>query len=98
MKEVQPWMGRTELLLGPDKLKKLVNSQYEDCINEQYKYGCVGKIQTKKCTTEKGVLGGDYSEKKYGGDSNWSIVNKFLGSFVFSCVFFQIRVSNFENK
>ena len=26
MKEVQPWMGRTELLLGPDKLKTLVNS------------------------------------------------------------------------
>jgi hypothetical protein len=63
--------------IRPNELKKLVNSQYEDCINEQYKYGCVGKIQTKKCTTEKGVLGGDYSEKKYGGDSNWSIVNKF---------------------
>jgi tRNA A37 threonylcarbamoyladenosine dehydratase len=26
MKEVKPWMGRTELLLGPDKLHKLVNS------------------------------------------------------------------------
>lgn len=26
MKEVKPWMGRTELLLGPDKLNKLVNS------------------------------------------------------------------------
>ena len=63
--------------ISPASMRKLINSQYEPCFSGEYKFGCLGKIETKKCTTDYGVLGGDYSEKKYGGESNWSIINKF---------------------
>jgi len=59
------------------QLRDLINSQYEGCYGQQYKNGCIGKIQTKKCTTDVGILGGDYAEKKHGGTSQWSIVNRF---------------------
>jgi Fe-Mn family superoxide dismutase len=61
----------------PKALRELIHSQYVGCYNKQYKDGCLGKIETKKCTTELGVLGGDYSEKKFGGNSQWSIINRF---------------------
>jgi Fe-Mn family superoxide dismutase len=58
-------------------LRELMHSQYVGCYNKQYKDGCLGRIETKKCTTELGILGGDYSEKKFGGTSQWSIINRF---------------------
>jgi Fe-Mn family superoxide dismutase len=58
-------------------LRELMHSQYQGCYSKQYKDGCLGRIETKKCTTELGVLGGDYSEKKFGGTSQWSIINRF---------------------
>ena len=61
----------------PKQLRDLINSQYEGCYGQQYKNGCIGKIQTKKCSTDVGILGGDYAEKKHGGTSQWSIVNRF---------------------
>jgi Fe-Mn family superoxide dismutase len=61
----------------PKKIRELINSQYVGCLGKQYKNGCIGKIQTKKCTTDVGILGGDYAEKKHGGTSQWSIVNRF---------------------
>ena len=61
----------------PKQMRELVNSQYEGCFGKQYKYGCLGQIQTKKCSTDVGILGGDYSEKKNGGTSQWSIINRF---------------------
>ena len=63
--------------LTPKQIRLLIASQYEGCFNKQYKYGCIGKIETKKCNTDEGILGGEYSEKKYGGTSNWSIINRF---------------------
>ena len=63
--------------LTPTQLRKLINTQYEGCFNQQFKYGCVGKIQKRKCTTDIGVLGGDFAERKYGGTSQWSIINRF---------------------
>lgn len=59
------------------QLRDLINSQYVGCLGKQYKNGCIGRIQTKKCTTDVGILGGDYAEKKHGGTSQWSIVNRF---------------------
>ena len=59
------------------QLRELINSQYVGCLGKQYKNGCIGRIQTKKCTTDVGILGGDYAEKKHGGTSQWSIVNRF---------------------
>jgi Fe-Mn family superoxide dismutase len=61
----------------PKQFRELINSQYEGCFNKQYKYGCLGRLQTKKCSTDVGILGGDYSEKKNGGTSQWSIINRF---------------------
>jgi Fe-Mn family superoxide dismutase len=61
----------------PKKLRELIHSQYVGCYGKQYKNGCLGKIETKKCNTEVGVLGGEYAEKKFGGTSQWSIINRF---------------------
>ena len=61
----------------PKQLRELIHSQYVGCHGKQYKHGCLGKVETKKCKTEIGVLGGDYAEKKHGGTSQWSIVNRF---------------------
>jgi Fe-Mn family superoxide dismutase len=63
--------------LTPTQVRKLINGQYEGCFNQQFKYGCVGKIQKRKCKTDIGVLGGDFAERKYGGTSQWSIINRF---------------------
>jgi Fe-Mn family superoxide dismutase len=62
--------------LKPREIKELVNSQYNQCGDGDTE-GCIGKIETQKCTTNVGVIGGKYSEKNYGGDSMWSIVNRF---------------------
>jgi len=59
------------------QLRELIHSQYVGCHGQQYKNGCIGKIQTKKCKTDIGVLGGDYAEKKHGGTSQWSVINRF---------------------
>lgn len=59
------------------QLRDLINSQYVGCYGQQYKNGCIGKIQTKKCNTDIGILGGDYAEKKHGGTSQWSVINRF---------------------
>ena len=61
----------------PKQLRELIHSQYVGCYGQQYKNGCIGKVQTKKCKTDLGVLGGEYAEKKHGGTSQWSIVNRF---------------------
>ena len=61
----------------PGQLRKLIASQYDGCYGQQYKYGCIGKIEKKKCQTDQGILGGDFAERKYGGDSQWSIINRF---------------------
>jgi Fe-Mn family superoxide dismutase len=61
----------------PKQLRDLINSQYVGCLGKKYKNGCIGRIQTKKCTTDVGILGGEYAEKKHGGTSQWSIVNRF---------------------
>lgn len=63
--------------LKPKQIKELINSQYKDCSEVGSDEGCKGKIETKKCTTNEGVIGGKYSEKIYGGDSMWSIINRF---------------------
>lgn len=63
--------------LSVKKLRELIHSQYEGCNKKQFKFGCLGKFETKKCNTELGILGGDYSEKKYGGSTEWSIINRF---------------------
>lgn len=63
--------------LTPKQIRELIESQYEGCFNQQFKYGCIGKIETKKCNTDIGVLGGEYAEKKHGGKSQWSIINRF---------------------
>lgn len=63
--------------LTPKQTRDLIASQYQGCFNQQYKYGCIGKIEKRKCTTDVGILGGDFSEKKYGGESQWSIINRF---------------------
>lgn len=57
--------------------RTLIYSQYVGCYNKQFKYGCLGKIEKQKCNTSLGVLGGDFAENKYGGNSNWSIINRF---------------------
>ena len=59
------------------QLRELINSQYVGCYGQQYKNGCIGKIQTKKCKTDIGILGGEYAEKKHGGTSQWSVINRF---------------------
>jgi Fe-Mn family superoxide dismutase len=61
----------------PKQLRDLIHSQYEGCYQQQYKQGCLGRLQTKKCNTEIGVLGGEFSERKNGGTSQWSIINRF---------------------
>ena len=61
----------------PKQLRELIHTQYEGCYNQQFKQGCLGRLQTKKCNTELGVLGGDFSERKNGGTSQWSIINRF---------------------
>ena len=63
--------------LAPRTFKKLINSSYTECNIGKYRTGCVGVIETKKCTTERGIIGGRFSEKKYGGNGNWSIINRF---------------------
>ena len=68
-KQVFPLASRT--------FKKLINSSYSECSVGKYRTGCLGIIETKKCTTERGILGGNFSEKKYGGNGNWSIINRF---------------------
>lgn len=63
--------------LAPRTFKKLINSSYSECSVGKYRTGCLGIIETKNCTTERGILGGNFSEKKYGGNGNWSIINRF---------------------
>ena len=63
--------------LTPKVFKKLINTSYPECNIGKYRVGCVGVIETKKCTTERGIIGGNFSEKKYGGNGNWSIINRF---------------------
>jgi Fe-Mn family superoxide dismutase len=63
--------------LTPKVFKNLINNSYPECNVGKYRSGCVGVIETKKCTTERGVIGGNFSEKKYGGNGNWSIINRF---------------------
>lgn len=63
--------------LTPKVFKKLINNSYPECNVGKYRVGCVGVIETKKCTTERGIIGGNFSEKKYGGNGNWSIINRF---------------------
>jgi Fe-Mn family superoxide dismutase len=63
--------------LTPKQIRELIHSQYVGCYNQQYKNGCIGRLQTKKCSTDLGILGGDFSEKKHGGTSQWSIINRF---------------------
>jgi Fe-Mn family superoxide dismutase len=57
--------------------RDLIYPQYVGCYEKQFKYGCLGKIEKKRCQTSLGVLGGDFAENKYGGNSNWSIINRF---------------------
>lgn len=67
----------TSFPLTPKQIRLLIASQYEGCFKQQFKYGCIGKIETKKCNTDEGILGGEYAEKKHGGTSQWSIINRF---------------------
>ena len=77
VKKILSEAKNTSFPLTPKQIRTLIASQYEGCFNQQYKYGCIGKIETRKCNTDEGVLGGEYSEKKHGGTSQWSVVNRF---------------------
>ncbi len=39
--------------------------------------GCSGKIETDDCQTDEGIIGGNFTEQNYGGNGNWSIINRF---------------------
>ena len=77
VKKILSEAKNTSFPLTPKQIRTLIASQYDGCFNQQYKYGCIGKIETRKCNTDEGVLGGEYSEKKHGGTSQWSVVNRF---------------------
>jgi len=67
----------TSFPLHPKTFRKLINDFYPKCDGQVYSDGCLGSINTEDCTTEDGIIGGKFTEQNYGGNGNWSIINRF---------------------
>ena len=63
--------------LTSKSFRSLINNTYPKCEGLKYTNGCLGKIETEQCKTDEGIIGGKYSEQNYGGNGNWSIINRF---------------------
>jgi Fe-Mn family superoxide dismutase len=63
--------------LTSKSFRSLINNAYPKCEGLKYTNGCLGKIETEQCKTDEGIIGGKYSEQNYGGNGNWSIINRF---------------------
>ena len=63
--------------LTSKSFRSLINNAYPKCEGLKYTNGCLGKIETEQCKTDVGIIGGKYSEQNYGGNGNWSIINRF---------------------
>jgi Fe-Mn family superoxide dismutase len=63
--------------LTPTSFRKIINNAYPKCEGTTYMNGCSGKIETDDCQTDEGIIGGNFTEQNYGGNGNWSIINRF---------------------
>ena len=58
-------------------MRELIHSVYPKCSEvDSSTYGCIGTIETENCVTNKGLIGGEFRESNYGGDSEWSLINR----------------------
>jgi len=58
-------------------IREIIHSVYPKCSDISSNInGCIGTIERERCVTGKGVIGGKFMESNYGGDSEWSLVNR----------------------
>jgi Fe-Mn family superoxide dismutase len=70
--------GFSKVLNIPTKtIESIYLSVYPPCDGSNKTNGCIGMIKDPNCETGLGVIGGNYSEKNFGGVSDWSIINRF---------------------
>jgi hypothetical protein len=62
-------------------MRSIIQSVYNKCDSnnptEGWVNGCKGDLNIPECgPTNIGIIGGDYTEERYGGKGNWSLVNR----------------------
>ena len=87
-KEVKENLQESELLKENKGMSKVLNlptktiesiyfSVYPSCEQGDKSNGCVGMIKDPNCETGLGIIGGNFTERQFGGVSDWSIINRF---------------------
>ena len=76
--EITESKGVSSVLNLPTKfIQEIYFSVYPECDGTNKTSGCLGMIKDPNCNTGLGIIGGNFTEKKFGGISDWSIINRF---------------------
>jgi len=68
---------KTKFTVSQSRMRELIHSVYPNCSKVQSNVnGCIGTIETENCVTSKGIIGGKFTESNYGGESEWSLINR----------------------